>query len=130
MNDRERLEKIKKLRIKYYSTWTKDASLKIALDLMRNHSNWLIEQAERVQELEDNNFSLMESLRFQDEILEQQNKRYREALKNTKYAIHTQISSINHKENTELENQYIRGMTFSMDMINKYFDEALEDESK
>lgn len=41
----------------------------------------LIEQAERVQELEEENFALMESLRFQDEILERQNKRYREALK-------------------------------------------------
>jgi len=86
--------------------------------------------ANRVESLEKEKVGMAELVDDSVEIswkIEQQNKRYREAIKKTRYAIHTQVSSINHQENTELENQYIRGMSFSMDMINRYF-EALEGE--
>src|SRR5690625_1109056 len=47
------------------------------------HVEWLIEQAERVEELEDQNYAMSETRRQELEYsvkLEEQNSRYREAL--------------------------------------------------
>lgn len=53
--------------------------------------------------------------------LEKQIQRYKEALDNTRYSIHTQLSTMNHKENTELERSYMKGALFASRMMDRYF---------
>ncbi len=73
---KEKLKQVVDLQAEYYSTWDKKHSDKIANDLIRSHSDWLIEQTERVQGLEHENRVYSELL----DMLVQQNKRYREVL--------------------------------------------------
>jgi|SRR5699024_9779629 len=80
--------------------------------------------AERVQELETR-IDKFYKLNMQ---LHRKNKRYREAIKKVRYAMHTQISSINHQENTKLEREYIKGILFASKMVDRYFSKALEGE--
>lgn len=65
VSDKERLEEIKE-RVKYLQG-----------DFLRDDLGWLIEQVERVEQLEENAQDLREALGRRQE----QNKRYREALK-------------------------------------------------
>src|SRR5690606_38700537 len=83
---KERLEEIQK-EVNY--AYRRDGSINTkAVTMHIEHYEYLYEQAERAQELEEwqeKAQQLHESLKRQDEVLDrlrQQNKRYREALKN------------------------------------------------
>ena len=58
--------------------------------------------------------------------LKEQAELYKEALSKTRYAIHTQISTMNHQENTNLERSYMKGILFASKMINRYFNKVVE----
>lgn len=68
MTDKERLEEIKEDVFKCNHGDTRGYSYEqlyhIALSLVRNHGEWLIEQTERVQELEEENKRYREALEF------------------------------------------------------------------
>lgn len=72
--------------------------------------DWLIAQAKRVQELEEDykelNNLYIESCRT-EWLLEQQNKRYREAIENTQVAIQKNISRWNYKDEVVLRDVFI-----------------------
>lgn len=79
---KERLEEVKE-KIKFHIDWASNTHYaEINEDELKEYLQLIIEQAERVRELEEENFSLMESLRFNDEELERQNKCYREGIEN------------------------------------------------
>ena|SRR5690625_4284212 len=74
---KERLEVIKEVYdIQVMQTFSDRETVPFNLNDIR----WLIEQAERVQELELECAGWKEAVRFEDEKLAKQNKRYREAL--------------------------------------------------
>jgi len=76
---KERLEEIKYELYTLHNCTDTDEAIK---DFIFNHLKieWIIEQAERVRELEEECAGWKEASRFNDEKLEQQNKRYREAI--------------------------------------------------
>ena len=83
MTDKEHLKDVKELINKYENGYDKDTALKYAVDLMRNHARYFIEQAERVQELEKERSEwkdTAQSYYMTNQELREQNKRYREAL--------------------------------------------------
>lgn len=72
MTDKERLEEIKE-QLKYLHG-----------DSLKDDIGWLIQQVERVQELEETNkknYWIASDFKFENLKLEQQNKRYRESIK-------------------------------------------------
>lgn len=76
---KERLEEI----IKQYSAHFNVTGRSIGKSQFRENLNWLIQQAERVQELEKDKKAIIKTANIIDDRnqkLEQQNKRYREAL--------------------------------------------------
>lgn len=92
---KERLEEIKEDVFKCNHGSTRGYSYEqlyhIALSLVRIHGEWLIEQAERTQELEEiaetdgSSFHTLEKLFMESE---QQNKRYRELIKKMKRMVY------------------------------------------
>src|SRR5690625_2934580 len=90
---KERLEEIKEDVFKCNHGSTRGYSYEqlyhIALSLIRIHGEWLIEQAERVQELESEyKVRQVEYLEEHIDRLEQQNKRYRELIKKMKRMVY------------------------------------------
>lgn len=79
MTDKEHLNAIKELISDYENCYNGEIALKYARDLMRYHAKWIVEQTERVQELE----TIIEQDARQAvlEGLYEENKRYREQLK-------------------------------------------------
>lgn len=81
MTDKERLEEIKSrylvgIHTTFGTPW---------VTMPKENADWLIQQAERVEELEKVEYALQETYRQEREYnkkLEEQNKRYREVLKN------------------------------------------------
>lgn len=84
----ERLEEAKALLGEYEDEWDKDIAIAYGLRFVKNYGNWLIEQAERAQELEARLKELeVESIQklrrvngYYDD-LKRENDRLREALK-------------------------------------------------
>lgn len=131
VSDVERLEEtqehlvaVKNLVDKYQNCYDKDIALKYCRDLMRYHTRWLIQQAERVgelikaHELKDiesqglvrqlktlqSDFEeikqVAEMHRSNELRLNQQNKRYREAFKQIKLQILLDGAIEDHRKNT------------------------------
>ncbi|HSH24817.1 MAG TPA: hypothetical protein VLA13_04690 [Massilibacterium sp.] len=80
---KERLEEIKENMEKFKTTKSVREFEEVAAEMLLNHGTWLVEQAERTQELEEiaetdgSAFHSLEKLFMESE---QQNKRYREAI--------------------------------------------------
>ena len=98
---KERLEEIKEDVFKCNHGSTRGYSYEqlyhIALSLVRIHGEWLIEQAERTQELEEFNRILSsDKSMFIEELVreQQQNKRYREVIEYVMTAKSTHYSSL------------------------------------
>lgn len=86
MMSREQLEEIREIDQEVGNGFAiEDLDLNTMTVVNREHFNWLIEQAERVQELEKIKESHIEELGYVDERLleaEHQNKCYRESIQN------------------------------------------------
>ena len=120
---KERLEDIK----------NRYMELEYDFNLRKEDIEWLIERIDELEEilLQTNYDAALLEKRTEELLkLNEQNKRYREAIRKTKYAIHTQISSINHQENTELERKYLAGIMFASRMMDRYFNKALESDNE
>ena len=111
MTDKERLEQIKNK--KFFDVGYGDL-------LNLEDVNWLIEQAERVHELEEiiEDYKTVNKESYdRRKKLRKQNKRYREAIKETKNIIEEAIVSLDN-------NEKVQGLEWAV----KRVDEALEDE--
>jgi hypothetical protein len=84
--------------------------------------DWLIKQAERVQELEqvigdlDENVAAFETLWLEEK---RKNQRYKQALEYIQRAIYTQHCTKNHKWNTEFEKGQISGLIQASNIVDK-----------
>ncbi|HLR88974.1 MAG TPA: hypothetical protein VK042_04540 [Atopostipes sp.] len=61
---KERLEEIKENMEKFKTTKSVREFEEVAAEMLLNHGTWLVEQAERVQELENQNERYREALEF------------------------------------------------------------------
>jgi hypothetical protein len=110
---RERLEEIKYRRKKH--------DMKI-LPVWAEDIDFLIKQAERVQELEqvigdlDENVAAFETLWLEEK---RKNQRYKQALEYIQRAIYTQHCTKNHKWNTEFEKGQISGLIQASNIVGK-----------
>src|SRR5699024_6421252 len=86
---KERLEEIKENMEKFKTTKSVREFEEVAAEMLLNHGTWLVEQAERVQELESEyKVRQVEYLEEHIDRLEQQNKRYRELIKKMKRMVY------------------------------------------
>jgi tetratricopeptide (TPR) repeat protein len=85
--------------------------------------DWLIKQAERVEELEEENEQLEDDLNAMQNYyvhdLKVQNERYKQALEYIQRAIYTQHCTKNHKWNTEFEKGQISGLIQASNIVDK-----------
>ena len=87
--------------------------------------DYLIEQAERVEELEGSKYR-QDLIDEHIERLEKQNKRYEQTLEYIQRAIYTQHCTKNHKWNTEFEKGQISGLIQASNIVAK----AIKDSGK
>jgi hypothetical protein len=118
MIDKERLEEIKSRVWKDKATYA-DGDNKSreghTYTLSDYDYEWLIKQAERVEELEKKlsiNTNNMKQL-------QKQNVRYKQALEYIQRAIYTQHCTKNHKWNTEFEKGQISGLIQASNIVDK-----------
>jgi hypothetical protein len=103
-----------------YSEWLEDIKERFAkyesdYNLNGEDVEWLIQQAERVEELEKKlsiNTNNMKQL-------QKQNVRYKQALEYIQRAIYTQHCTKNHKWNTEFEKGQISGLIQASNIVDK-----------
>lgn len=127
MNDKKRLEEIKKIRDLPNKLTNPDVTeycvkkpIKALEVLKTSHVEFLIEQAERVEELEDTyKVRKVEYLEEHIDRLEQQNQKYREAIERIEDSIPLEFK---HGSEYEAKKNVIRLIN-----IQKEVDKALED---
>jgi hypothetical protein len=118
MSDKERLEEIKNSYLEglhrlFGASW---------VSMPKENFDWLIQQAERVQELEqvigdlDENVAAFETLWIEEK---RKNQRYKQALEYIQRAIYTQHCTKNHKWNTEFEKGQISGLIQASNIVDK-----------
>jgi hypothetical protein len=118
MTDKERLEEIKNSYLEglhrlFGASW---------VSMPKENFDWLIQQAERVQELEqvigdlDENVAAFETLWIEEK---RKNQRYKQALEYIQRAIYTQHCTKNHKWNSEFEKGQISGLIQASNIVDK-----------
>jgi hypothetical protein len=92
------------------------------VSMPKENFDWLIQQAERVQELEqvigdlDENVAAFETLWIEEK---RKNQRYKQALEYIQRAIYTQHCTKNHKWNSEFEKGQISGLIQASNIVDK-----------
>jgi hypothetical protein len=112
MSDKERLENMSPIGF----------DLNGNLLLKGEDYHWLMEQAERVEALEEENDELAERVHKLaldwSELVDERN-RYKQALEYIQRAIYTQHCTKNHKWNTEFEKGQISGLIQASNIVDK-----------
>ncbi|WP_163526629.1 hypothetical protein [Halobacillus ihumii] len=130
MIDLKRLEAIKEIHNKAIKV-SEEGDIRMELgDILgelftKKHTDWLIEQAEKVESLQQQLEAkiMLVNNGWEDEryALQNQFEQQQKALNKFHYTCYTQTCTMNHMDNTEWEKGYMRGVGFGREIAERYF---------